>query len=64
MEVQCNQCKDFFELPEEVRRSMMIRDFSVRDDPEDQGILNAFIPRKPDLQKYHICQNEDSNERS
>lgn len=58
MKVQCGVCKDFFELPEEVLRTMMIRAFSVRENPEFQGISDAFIPRKPDLQKKHICQIE------
>ena len=60
MKIQCGVCKDFFELPEEVRRSMMIRAFSVRENPEDQGIPNAFIPGKPDLQKYHVCKIEEN----
>jgi hypothetical protein len=38
---------------------MMIRAFSVRENPEFQGIPDAFIPKKPDLQKYHICQIEE-----
>jgi hypothetical protein len=58
MKIQCGVCKEFFELPEEARRSMMIRAFSVRDDSKHQEIPNAFISEKPDLQKYHVCKIE------